>query len=253
MSPGARGATRERIYLFVRERLLAGRPPTVREVQRAVGLKAVESARVHLERLVADGRLEKDSGKARGYRLPFDAPGGGAPALVPLLGRVQAGGLTAAIEEPDGYVAVAGASAGAPGELLALRVSGDSMRDAGILEGDVVIVRRDVTPRSGDVVVAFVGDEATVKTLRFTGPERRGSGQDSPDQDGSDQDGSGPHGSGQPGSGQPGSGQYGSGQRGVALVPANPDFATITPDPADLRLLGRVVEVRRTLDASPGN
>ena len=107
-----RGETRERIYRFVRERLLAGRPPTVREVQEAAGLRAVESARTHLERLVSDGRLAKDPGIARGYRLPDGPDGGLQPALVPMVGRVQAGGLTAAIEDPDGHVAITSGTGG---------------------------------------------------------------------------------------------------------------------------------------------
>ena len=207
-----RGETRERVYRFVRERLLAGFPPTVREVQDAVGLRAVESARTHLERLVADGRLAKDPGIARGYRLPG---GSVAPALVPLVGRVQAGGLTAAIEDPDGHVAVTGDTAGAASaDLFALRVAGDSMRDAGLLEGDVVIVRRDARPRDGQIVVALVGDEATVKTLHRTKDR--------------------------------------SGKRRIELRPANPDFAPIVLDPRDVEtgsaeIVGRVIEVRREL------
>ena len=73
---GARAkALRDAIFHFVEERLLAGEPPTVREVQLAFGFRAVESARFHLEALVREGRLGKDQGKSRGYRLPA-APGG---------------------------------------------------------------------------------------------------------------------------------------------------------------------------------
>jgi repressor LexA len=209
--PRPRGETRERIYRFVRERLLAGLPPTVREVQEAVGLRAVESARTHLERLVAEGRLAKDPGIARGYRLP--GGGGGVPVLVPLVGRVQAGGLTAAIEDPDGHVAVAGETGSDAGGSFALRVAGDSMRDAGILEGDVVIVRRcagirGARVRDGHVVVALVGDEATVKTLRRP---------------------------------------KGAGRRRIELHPANPDFEPLVLDAKNVEILGRVVEVRREL------
>jgi repressor LexA len=89
----------------------------------------------------------------------------GTPALVPLLGRVQAGDLTAAIEEPDGgYISVQVPSFDEG--LFALRVRGESMIGAGILPGDVVVVRRQSTASSGDIVVALVGDEATVKRLR---------------------------------------------------------------------------------------
>ena len=206
------GRTRERIFRFVRDRLLAGRPPTVREVQEAFGFRAVESARSQLEALVAEGRLVKEAGPSRGlsrgYRLP--APRGMRSLVnvaVPILGRVQAGALTEAIEEPDGFVA---AHSHLPSEeLFALRVRGDSMRDAAILDGDVVLVRRHARAESGRIVVALVGGEATVKTLRLV-PE-------------------------------------GTGVR-VELHPANPDFAPIVPAPGDVEIVGPVIEVRRNLD-----
>jgi len=158
------GQTRRQVLRFVRERLLAGRPPTVRDVQEAFRFRSVQSAREHLEALVAEGKLLKEGGVARGYRLPSTSALG-APTLVPLLGRVQAGDLTAAIEEPDGgYISVQVPSLDEG--LFALRVRGESMSGAGILPGDVVVVRRQSTAASGDIVVALVGDEATVKRLR---------------------------------------------------------------------------------------
>jgi repressor LexA len=164
MARAPRGQSRERIFSFVRERLLAGNPPTVREVQAAMGFRAVQTAREHLEALVKEGRLHKAPGRSRGYRLPDDARRSPPAVLVPLLGRVQAGAFTAAFEEPDGYVSVQ--SRLPKDELFALRVRGASMRDAGILEGDVVIVRRQASAENGEIVVALVDDEATVKRLR---------------------------------------------------------------------------------------
>jgi len=202
------GQTREQVYQLVRRRLLEGRPPTVREVQQAMGFRAVESARSHLSALVEEGRLVREPGRARGYALP--SPSGqerGAappPLLVPLLGRVQAGDLQLALESPEGYVAVE-PTRQPPERLFALTVSGRSMVGAGILPGDVVIVRRQPTAESGEIVVALVGDEATVKRLRI----RRGRPE---------------------------------------LRPENPRFKTITPDPEQLQILGKVVEVRRYLD-----
>jgi repressor LexA len=195
------GRTRELIFRFVRERLLAGSPPTVREVQAEFGFRAVESARAQLEALVAEGRLAK-AGGARGWRLPDVGP----TRHVPLLGAVQAGALTEAIEHVDGYVAT---HARHGRDHFALRVRGDSMRDAAILDGDVVVVRRQESARNGAIVVAQVGDEATVKTLRLV----RGPG----------------------------------GVR-VELHPANPDFPPIVPPPEEARILGVVVEVRRTIE-----
>ena len=198
------GQTRERIFRFVRDRLLAGQPPTVREVQQAFGFRAVQTAREHLEALVAEGRLAKRPGRrARGYRLPT-GPGEAPPiVLVPLLGRVPAGSLDLAVEDLEGYVPIQ--SRHAPEELFGLRVRGESMTGAGILPGDVVVVRKQPTARTGEIVVALVGEEATVKRLRLRG-------------------------------------------RRVELLPQNPDFETIVPDPRETTLLGKVVEVRRYLD-----
>ena len=157
------GKTREKILQFVRERILAGRAPTVREVQEAFGFRAVETAHRHLENLVAEGRLGREAGKSRGYRLP-EAPG---LLYIPLLGRVQAGALTTAVEEPEGYIPVLPKRG--RGELFALRVRGESMTGAGILPGDIAIVRRQSTVESGDIAVALVGDDATVKRVRLHG------------------------------------------------------------------------------------
>jgi repressor LexA len=200
------GQTRRQIYDFVRGRLLEGAPPTVREVQQAFGFRAVQSAREHLEALVEEGLLAKDSGKARGYRLP-DLLGAVVPnRLVPVLGRVQAGNLTTALEDPEGYLPIQ--SRHAEKDLFALRVRGDSMMGAGILERDIVVVRRQPSADSGEIVVALVGEEATVKRLR-----RRG--------------------------------------RRIELHPENPDFEPIVPEPGELSLLGKVIEVHRYLDRSP--
>ncbi len=196
------GQTRERVFRLVRDRLLAGSPPTVREVQHALGFRAVQTAREHLETLVGEGRLTKEGGKSRGYRLPA---GPEPTVLVPLLGRVQAGSLSTAVEDLEGYVPIH--SRHSPEELFGLRVRGESMRDAGILPRDIVIVRRQPTADSGDIVVALVEDEATVKRLRIRG-------------------------------------------RRLELHPENPDFDILVPRPEELQLLGKVIEVRRLLDAS---
>ena len=154
------GETREKVYRFVCRRILEELPPTVREVQEAFRFKAVQTARQHLERLVAEGRLVKVRGKSRGYRLPQKL----GTLLVPLLGRVQAGGLQVAIEECEGYLPVQRRGSE---ELFGLRVQGESMTGAGILPGDIVIVRQQAEAASGDIVVALVGDEATIKKLRL--------------------------------------------------------------------------------------
>ena len=163
----AGGETREKVFAFVRDRLLAGQPPTVREVQEALGFRAVRTAQQHLERLVEEGRLLAGRHRARGYRLPGSSEGA-RTVLAPVLGRVPAGALDAAVEDPDGYLPV-DARGTAAGDLFALRVRGESMTGVGILPGDLVIVRRQQTAGNGDLVVARVGDEATVKTFRSRG------------------------------------------------------------------------------------
>ncbi len=199
------GQTRERVFRFVRECLLDGQPPTVREVQKAFGFRAVESARAHLSALAEEGRLIKRPGKARGYALPETVGQGGVPRLVPLLGRVSAGPLDLAVEDVESYLPTRSSSSD---ELFALRVRGDSMRDVGIMDGDLVIVRRQPTASSGSIVVALVGDEATVKTLHISSD---------------------------------------SGGR-IELRPENPDYQPIIPDPSEVQILGKVVEVRRFLE-----
>jgi len=278
------GQTRDKIYEFVRMRLLEGRPPTVREVQEHFGFRAVQTAQDHLSRLVESGRLVKYRGQARGYGLPSGlSPVAPGAWLVPLLGRVQAGGLNAAIEDCEGYIAVQMKTAvagrptaaggresdstqdvavphGAQGDsgraggpdrgasareasgagpsttirsegptrplpaggdahlraalqpssviasgLFALRVQGESMIGAGILSGDVVVVRQQPTAQSGDIVVALVDDEATVKRLRLR-----------------------------------------SGR--IELHPENPAFEPIILDANDCVILGKVIEVRRYVE-----
>ena len=158
------GETRERVYEFVRERLWSGRPPTIREVQHAFHFRAVETARAHLEALVQQGLLVKRNGEARGYALP-ELESNHLPRLVPILGRVQAGALSTAVEDLEGYVPVE--ATGSSQELFALRVQGESMTGAGIYPNDLVIVRRQATAHSGEIIVALVEDEATIKRLRI--------------------------------------------------------------------------------------
>jgi len=161
------GETRARVLAVVRDALERGRSPTIREVQRAVGLRSPEAARQHLVQLVEEGALERDEG-ARGWRLPSDERAD--VRHVPLLGRVPAGGPIEAVEEREGVVPfdvsrLRGRGAG----LFALWVEGTSMRDAGILPGDVVIVDARARAEHGDVVVARLDGEATVKRLWRSG------------------------------------------------------------------------------------
>ena len=156
------GETRAKVHEFVLRRILDGAPPSVREVQEEFGFRSTATVREHLDALVEAGTLEQESGRDRGYRVP----GGFVPGMVPILGHVHAGSLSAAIETAEGYVPVRAALAS---RSFALRVAGESMADREIHDGDIVLVQRDAPIRSGDIVVALIGDEATLKTYRKIG------------------------------------------------------------------------------------
>lgn len=161
------GETRKRVYKYVRERLLEGRPPSLREIQHAFGFLSVESARSHMDHLVAEGKILKEPGISRGYRLPDQQSGAFPTVLISLIGEVQAGDLTEAIENPVGFLPVH--SRYSSEELFALRVRGESMTGAGIMPGDIALVRRQSEADIGDIVVALVDDEATIKVFKKKG------------------------------------------------------------------------------------
>ena len=151
-----------RLRDFVLGRILGGTPPSVREVQDHFGFRSTATVREHLEALVEAGELEQESGRDRGYRIP----GAFLPGMVPILGRVQAGALNAALENAEGYVAVRAERAQ---RSFALRVVGESMAGREIHDGDIVLVDRDARISPGDIVVALIDDEATIKTFRKQG------------------------------------------------------------------------------------
>jgi len=148
-----------------------GYPPTVREIGEAVGLTSSSSVHAQLANLQRAGLLTKDPTKPRAMTL---ASGGRVDAsVVPLVGRIAAGAPTLAAEHVEEYLSVP-ADFVRSGEHFALRVSGTSMIDAGILDGDLVVVRSQDGADDGDIVAALVPgpaeDEATVKRLGHDGP-----------------------------------------------------------------------------------
>jgi repressor LexA len=157
----------EFIATTVRDR---GYPPTVREIGEAVGLTSSSSVHAQLNNLERMGLLHKDPTKPRAMTL---AEGRVDAVAVPLLGRIAAGAPVLAAEHVEDYVSVPRGFAGDEGH-FALRVTGDSMVEAGILDGDVVVVRGQDTADDGDVVAALLPgpgeDEATVKRLGHDGP-----------------------------------------------------------------------------------
>ena len=142
-----------------------GYPPTVRDIGKAVGLASSSTVHAHLSNLERIGLLRRDPAKPRAIEL-LDRAAAGVRGFVrpglPLVGQVAAGQPVLAEENIEDYVQTPSFAGGEEGEYL-LRVRGDSMRDAGILENDLVVVRSQDVADDGDIVVALVGDEATVK------------------------------------------------------------------------------------------
>lgn len=154
---------RQKILTFVTEfTRQSGFPPTVREICEGVGLRSPSTVHAHLKILQEGGFLEKDGRKNRS--LSVTGMDTSSFRSVPLLGTVTAGIPILAQEDRMGCVPYDG---NASGELFALKVRGDSMIGASILDGDVVIVRQQSTALHGQIVVALLEEEATVKRLKL--------------------------------------------------------------------------------------
>ena len=147
----------QKVLEFLRERAGDGVPPSVREICAAAGIRSTSTVHAYLKVLEEGGYISRQSGLNRAIRLP-----GETVARVPLLGHVTAGMPILAVEEVEDYVPYSGGRYD-PRELFALRVHGTSMINAGIMNGEVVIVHRTPAAENGDIVVALIGDEATVK------------------------------------------------------------------------------------------
>ena len=138
-----------------------GYSPTVREICAAVGLSSTASVYRHLEALRDEGLICMDEQKKRSITVP-----GARPGRVPVVGMVTAGVPILAVENIERYIPWEG-----PSGCFALRVRGDSMIGAGILDGDRVVVRAQPTADNGEIVVALLGDSATVKRFRKDGKQ----------------------------------------------------------------------------------
>jgi repressor LexA len=143
-----------------------GYPPTVRDIGKAVGLASSSTVHAHLANLERIGLLRRDPSKPRAIEL-LDRAVESVKGIVrseglPIVGSVAAGSPILAEENVEEYVSVPEIAGGRDGEYL-LRIRGDSMKEAGILEGDYVVVRPQDTANDGEVVVALLGEEATVK------------------------------------------------------------------------------------------
>lgn len=173
---------REKELLQIIEKLdeERGFPPTIREIGEAAGIRSTNGVRYFLKRLEAKGHINLSQGHSRGIKLMHPRSNGASPAprlvplrgasnaeplYVPLLGRVAAGQPVLSDENIEDRVLLDPSFAG-HGTVFALRVRGDSMKDVGILDRDTIIVRQQREARNGEIVVALVDGEATVKTFR---------------------------------------------------------------------------------------
>lgn len=149
----------ETIIRMIREQ---GYAPSVREIGEAVGLKSPSTVHFHLKKLEEAGLIEKGACKGRAISVAAPQEQEAFPAnRVPILGSVAAGAPILAQECIEDYITFD--TQGKSGEYFALRVRGYSMINAGILPGDLVVVRSQRTAHNGEIVVALIGDEATVK------------------------------------------------------------------------------------------
>ena len=162
------------ILSFIREEVAhSGRPPTYRDIAAHCGYEAVGTVQDHIRALIQKGFLEKEAGVARGIRLTHRS----TSVDIPILGVVPAGKPIEAIESSLGTLSMplqgGLRTSSTSGDLFALRVTGDSMIEAGIFEGDLIIVRKQSTANHGEIIVAMIDGEATVKTLERKGERVR--------------------------------------------------------------------------------
>lgn len=154
----------ESVYNFLVKKLRTGLPPTVREICEATGIKSTSTVHAILSALEEFGYITRDARYSRAIRLENEYDS----SMVPLIGRVTAGQPILAVEQIEDYIPYP--SKDAEG-LFALKVVGLSMRDAGILDGDVVIADKNAPCRSGDIIIGMDGEEATVKRLLIKGTQ----------------------------------------------------------------------------------
>lgn len=152
-------AKQARIYEYIVERISAGRSPSLREICADLHIKSTSTVHRYLCELERLGYIERESNLNRSIALP------GQRALkVPLVGTVAAGSPILAVEQIEDYITYDSLKYRSD-ELFALRVKGESMIEIGILDGDIIVARKISVARNGDLVVALVDDEATVKTF----------------------------------------------------------------------------------------
>ena len=154
----------KRILDYIKETLDSkGYSPTVRDISNALSIKSTSTVFSYLARLETKGYIVRESGKSRTIRVDEDGNGISSTGMrIPIIGRVRAGLPVLAEENLEGFVNFV-PDKRVSSDLFALRVVGSSMIEAGILDGDIVIVEQCSTAEDGDRVVALIGDDATVK------------------------------------------------------------------------------------------
>ncbi len=139
-----------------------GYPPTVRDIGKAIGLTSSSTVHAHLANLEKLGLIKRDPTKPRALEVLVDKAKAAVTGAMPVVGQVSAGQPVLAEENIEEYVQIPDQAGGEDGEFV-LRITGETMKNAGILDGDHVVVRRQDTALNGEIVVALVGEEATVK------------------------------------------------------------------------------------------
>lgn len=157
----------KRVYEFITDTITSeGYPPTVRDIQTALHIKSTATVHSYLEKLEEKGYIRRDPGKSRSMRVdePTAEKGNAGTVKIPVVGKVAAGTPILAVENNEGYVDFPVMNGqNRYGQLFALRIKGTSMIGAGILDGDIVVVSKTNVAENGEIVVALVGEEATVK------------------------------------------------------------------------------------------
>lgn len=158
----------QEVYDFICQNLRrAGYSPSVRDIQNALGIKSTSTVHAYLDRLEAKGYISKTAGKSRTIRTSeVDTRSAGESVKIPLVGQVAAGTPILAVENIERHIdfPLNGKNYSAK-DLYALRVKGESMIEVGIASGDIIIVKKQGYAEDGQIVVALIDDEATVKTF----------------------------------------------------------------------------------------
>lgn len=154
-----------RVFDFIKDRIEEqGYAPSVREICAALTIKSTSTAQMYIDRLIDKGYLEREDGKSRTLKLSDEMAVAAAKNYkVPVLGQVAAGTPILTAENFDGYINFSTEKKYSPKDLFALNVKGESMKEIGIMNGDIVIVEKCDYADNGKVVVAMIEDEATVK------------------------------------------------------------------------------------------